>query len=162
MDLGFLIIANLIMRTRLPPKARAGKALPLKEVLDVPYLLFVFGSFLVSWLDWSKHSLTRIYYSYSGESLSRVRINEVVKVRLTEPLMTSLLPATSRCCSSGFSDIRKIFGAGYDFLVYTPADWCSDHSDECFFHTRTDSTEFFSRYLWTTKWLAIYSRQFYS
>jgi hypothetical protein len=49
MDLGLLIIANLIMRTRLPPKARADKVSPLKEViLDFPYLLFVLGSFLVS------------------------------------------------------------------------------------------------------------------
>jgi hypothetical protein len=49
MDLGFLIIANLIMRTRLPPKARSDKASPLREIiLDVPYLLFAVGSFLVS------------------------------------------------------------------------------------------------------------------
>jgi hypothetical protein len=49
MDLGLLITANLIMRTRLPPKARADKIPHLKEVImDAPYLIFVLGSFLVS------------------------------------------------------------------------------------------------------------------
>lgn len=49
MDLGLLIIANLVMRTRLPPKHRGNEnASILKEVTtDVPYLVFVFGSFLV-------------------------------------------------------------------------------------------------------------------
>ena len=49
MDLGLLIIANLLMRTRLPPKARADKISHLKEVMmDFPYVIFVLGSFLVS------------------------------------------------------------------------------------------------------------------
>lgn len=50
MDLGLLIIANLIMRTRLPPKPKGTKnASTIKEVLtDVPFLTFVLGSFMVS------------------------------------------------------------------------------------------------------------------
>jgi len=47
MDLGLLVIANLIMRTRLPPKTRADKVSVKEIVLDVPYLIFVLGSFLV-------------------------------------------------------------------------------------------------------------------
>ncbi|KAG6911040.1 hypothetical protein DXG01_005456 [Tephrocybe rancida] len=49
MDLGLLILANLIMRARLPPKRRGNEGgSVLKEVItDVPYLLFVLGSFLV-------------------------------------------------------------------------------------------------------------------
>jgi hypothetical protein len=49
MDLGLLIIANLIMRTRLPSKQRGNEGgSVLKEVMaDGPYLLFVTGSFLV-------------------------------------------------------------------------------------------------------------------
>jgi len=51
MDLGLLIIANLIMRTRLPSKQRgSGGVSILKEVLtDRPYITFVLGSFLVFW-----------------------------------------------------------------------------------------------------------------
>jgi len=52
MDLGLLVIANLIMRTRLPPKSRGPqqKNSVLREVLtDGPYLIFLLGSFLIFW-----------------------------------------------------------------------------------------------------------------
>ncbi|KAF9561240.1 MFS general substrate transporter [Agrocybe pediades] len=52
MDLGFLIIANLIMRTRLPPKKSRGNegGATFKSVLkDVPFLIYVLGAFLVFW-----------------------------------------------------------------------------------------------------------------
>ncbi|KDR79107.1 hypothetical protein GALMADRAFT_63444 [Galerina marginata CBS 339.88] len=52
MDLGFLIIANSIMRTRLPPKkAQAdGSGATFKGVLsDVPFLVYILGAFLVFW-----------------------------------------------------------------------------------------------------------------
>jgi hypothetical protein len=115
MDLGLLIIANLIMRTRLPPKARSDKASPLKEViLDVPYLIFVLGSFLVSYMGLSRKHLMRMwFYSVILGSLRAVYVSmKLIEffARLTESLVTSLLPATSRCCSWGFSNIRKILG----------------------------------------------------
>lgn len=49
MDLGFLVIANLVMRTRMPPKRRRteGGSVFKEVVTDGPYLLFIFGSFLV-------------------------------------------------------------------------------------------------------------------
>ncbi|PPQ88170.1 hypothetical protein CVT25_005135 [Psilocybe cyanescens] len=51
MDLGFLIIANSIMRTRLPPKkAQDGSGATFKKVLsDIPFLIYILGSFLVFW-----------------------------------------------------------------------------------------------------------------
>ncbi|KXN82935.1 Riboflavin transporter MCH5 [Leucoagaricus sp. SymC.cos] len=51
MDLGLLIIANSIMRTRLPPNRRKGKSSPMvKEILtDVAYLFYMAGSFLMFW-----------------------------------------------------------------------------------------------------------------
>lgn len=50
MDLGLLIIANSIMRTRLPPNKRKGSMSPMvKEILtDVAYLFYMAGNFLVS------------------------------------------------------------------------------------------------------------------
>lgn len=49
MDLGFLIIANSIMRTRLPPKkAQDGSGTTFRKVLsDIPFLIYILGSFLV-------------------------------------------------------------------------------------------------------------------
>ncbi|KAF8154611.1 major facilitator superfamily domain-containing protein [Crassisporium funariophilum] len=52
MDLGFLIVANSIMRTRLvPKKSREGSSkAAFKEVLaDVPYLVYILGTFLLFW-----------------------------------------------------------------------------------------------------------------
>ncbi|KAJ3569824.1 hypothetical protein NP233_g4800 [Leucocoprinus birnbaumii] len=51
MDLGLLIIANSIMRTRLPPNKKKGNTSPMvKEILtDIPYLFYMAGSFLVFW-----------------------------------------------------------------------------------------------------------------
>lgn len=53
MDLGFLIIANSIMRTRLPPKQRKvdnnEPTTSMRTVLkDVPFLVYTLGSFFVS------------------------------------------------------------------------------------------------------------------
>ncbi|KAF8901153.1 major facilitator superfamily domain-containing protein [Gymnopilus junonius] len=52
MDLGFLVIANLIMRTRLPPKKSLvdGNGATFKTVLsDIPFLMYVLGVFLIFW-----------------------------------------------------------------------------------------------------------------
>ncbi|PPR07866.1 hypothetical protein CVT24_005603 [Panaeolus cyanescens] len=51
MDLGLLIIANLIMKTRLPPKKKMqGEGATFRKVLtDVPYLIYMLGGFLVFW-----------------------------------------------------------------------------------------------------------------
>jgi MFS family permease len=52
MDLGFLIIANSIMRTRLPPKKTQGdgSGATFRTVLsDVPFLIYILGAFLVFW-----------------------------------------------------------------------------------------------------------------
>lgn len=49
MDLGVLLVANLIMRTRPQPR-RAGPIQPVTyyEILtDVPYMVFIVGSFMV-------------------------------------------------------------------------------------------------------------------
>lgn len=61
MDLGFLIIANSIMRTRLPPKQKkADNSEPtasMRTVLkDIPFLVYTLGSFFVS----RSHSLSVI------------------------------------------------------------------------------------------------------
>jgi len=51
MDLGFLITANLIMRTRLPPKTSRGNegGATFKTVFsDVPFLVYCLGAFLVN------------------------------------------------------------------------------------------------------------------
>lgn len=50
MDLTFLVIANSIMRTRLPPKKVQGQdgRSAVKSVLtDVPFIIYAVGSFLV-------------------------------------------------------------------------------------------------------------------
>jgi len=52
MDLGFLIVANLIMRTRLPPKKSQGGegGATFKTVLkDIPFLVYILGAFLLFW-----------------------------------------------------------------------------------------------------------------
>lgn len=51
-DLGFLLTANLVMRTRLPPRKNQVTNLALfKEVLrDIPYMVYIAGSFLVSFV----------------------------------------------------------------------------------------------------------------
>jgi MFS family permease len=52
LDLGILIIANLLMRTRLPPrqhKLEIGKMFRENLITDVPYLIFMAGAFLVFW-----------------------------------------------------------------------------------------------------------------
>lgn len=50
MDLGLLFIANIIMRTRLPPNKNKNKSSPVvKEIItDGAYLLYIAGTFLVS------------------------------------------------------------------------------------------------------------------
>ncbi|KAF9465927.1 major facilitator superfamily domain-containing protein [Collybia nuda] len=78
MDLGLLIIANSIMRTRLPPKPKeTNNRSTLKEVLiDVPYLIFVLGSFMLFWgvfeealfylqLYAAKHSVSQTMVKYA-------------------------------------------------------------------------------------------------
>lgn len=51
MDLGLLVIANSIMRTRLPPNKKKGNSTSIvKEILaDVAYVLYMVGSFLIFW-----------------------------------------------------------------------------------------------------------------
>ena len=55
-DLGLLVIANLIMKTRLPTRtSTVEKSSVLTEVLtDVPYIVFIWGSFLVSTISYKK------------------------------------------------------------------------------------------------------------
>jgi hypothetical protein len=50
MDLGLLIIANSIMRTRLPPKSargRDGEATIRSVLSDIPFIIYAVGAFLV-------------------------------------------------------------------------------------------------------------------
>ena len=50
MDMGLLIIANLIMRTRLPPKKPSPTDPKLKDITrDIPFLIYGLGGFLVFW-----------------------------------------------------------------------------------------------------------------
>ncbi|KAF8192999.1 major facilitator superfamily domain-containing protein [Pholiota molesta] len=52
MDLGLLIIANSIMRTRLPPKSargRDGEATIRSVLTDIPFIIYAVGAFLVFW-----------------------------------------------------------------------------------------------------------------
>ncbi|KAF9451600.1 MFS general substrate transporter [Macrolepiota fuliginosa MF-IS2] len=51
MDLGLLIIANSVVRTRLPPnKGRSSNSLVVKEILtDTAYIVYMAGTFLVFW-----------------------------------------------------------------------------------------------------------------
>ncbi|KIM43683.1 hypothetical protein M413DRAFT_68867 [Hebeloma cylindrosporum] len=52
MDLCLLLIANFIMRTRLPPKQKvtSGGDTTFSDVLkDVPFLIYTFGTFMVFW-----------------------------------------------------------------------------------------------------------------
>ncbi|KAF9044415.1 MFS general substrate transporter [Panaeolus papilionaceus] len=51
MNFGLLIIANLIMKTRLPPKKRVhGEGTTFRKVLgDTPFLIYMLGAFLVFW-----------------------------------------------------------------------------------------------------------------
>jgi hypothetical protein len=115
MDLGLLIIANLIMRTRLPSKSRADKTSLLTEVIrDVPYVMFALGSFLVSHSYLLKQRLTSMPFlsSYSGESSFRVRTGEVIEmfVPLAEFLVISFLSSTPCFSLRAFSELRKLFG----------------------------------------------------
>lgn len=69
MDLGLLIIANLIMRTRLPPKRNQGKkgVSVFKEVIsDVPYLIYMFGTFLLFWGIFVPFFYLQLYSSLHG------------------------------------------------------------------------------------------------
>lgn len=159
MDLGFLIIANLIMRTRLPPKARAGKALPLKEVLDVPYLLFVFGSFLLFWgifvpffylqLHAAVHLVSPTFVKYSitvmnaSSILGRTVPNFLADIYgpLNVLIPSGLISGALVFAMLGASTIGGVaaFGICYGFFsggiisVVTPATACfvtqSDYSD---------------------------------
>jgi len=74
-DLGLLVIANVIMRTRLPARIRtAEKSSVLTELLtDVPYIVYMCGSFLVS-TTYRKRRLieTRRFYRFNGDNLYRV------------------------------------------------------------------------------------------
>jgi len=52
LDLGLLVIANCMMRTRLPPKRSTGdgSGASFKGVLrDIPFLVYALGSFLIFW-----------------------------------------------------------------------------------------------------------------
>jgi len=76
-DLGFLLTANLVMRTRLPPRKNQINNLTLfKEVLrDIPYMVYIAGSFLAFWgafvpffylqLYASLHNINPVFTRYS-------------------------------------------------------------------------------------------------
>ncbi|KAF8880532.1 major facilitator superfamily domain-containing protein [Infundibulicybe gibba] len=71
MDLGLLIIANAIMRTRLPPRTSQGgeKTSRLKEVLtDIPYLVYILGSFLIFWGVFVPFFYLQLYAALHGVS----------------------------------------------------------------------------------------------
>ena len=46
-DLGLLVIANFILHPRLPPNKKTGQGSLRKVLTDVPFLVFVLGTFLV-------------------------------------------------------------------------------------------------------------------
>jgi Na+/melibiose symporter-like transporter len=71
MDLGFLIIANSIMRTRLPPKKRkADNSEPtasMRTVLkDIPFLVYTLGSFFIFWGVFVPFFYLQLYSSLHG------------------------------------------------------------------------------------------------
>ncbi|GLB41018.1 putative MFS general substrate transporter [Lyophyllum shimeji] len=70
MDLGWLIIANLIMRTRMPAKTHGneGGALLKEVVTDGPYLLFMLGAFLVFWGVFVPFFYLQLYAALHGVS----------------------------------------------------------------------------------------------
>ncbi|KAG6890034.1 hypothetical protein C0995_012491 [Termitomyces sp. Mi166 len=72
MDLGLLIIANLVMKARLPPKQRGtqGGSVFKEVITDGPYLLFVFGSFLLYAV---LHGVSPAFVKYSVRHLDLVR-----------------------------------------------------------------------------------------
>ncbi|KAF8066742.1 major facilitator superfamily domain-containing protein [Lyophyllum atratum] len=98
MDLGLLIIANLIMRTRLPPKRRGNEGgSVLKEVVtDRPYLLFVLGSFLIFWGVFVPFFYLQLYAALHGVSPA------FVKYSITVMNASSILGRTIPNCLADF------------------------------------------------------------
>ncbi|KAF5381766.1 hypothetical protein D9615_005434 [Tricholomella constricta] len=90
MDLGLLITANLIMRTRLLPKRRGNEGgSVLKEVVtDGPYLLFVLGSFLIFWGVFVPFFYLQLYSALHGVP------PEFVKYSITVMNASSILGRT--------------------------------------------------------------------
>ncbi|TFK37091.1 major facilitator superfamily domain-containing protein [Crucibulum laeve] len=73
LDMGMLLIGNLLMRTRLPPKKYQGNegSRILKEVVtDVPYLIFMLGAFLLFWGIFVPFFYLQLYAAKHGVSPS--------------------------------------------------------------------------------------------
>jgi predicted MFS family arabinose efflux permease len=71
MDLGFLVVANSIMRTRLPPKQRkmdnSEPTASMRTVLkDVPFLVYTLGSFFIFWGVFVPFFYLQLYSSLHG------------------------------------------------------------------------------------------------
>jgi len=161
MDLGLLTIANLIMRTRLPPRPQGNQNMyRLKEIFtDVPYLLFVFGSFLTFWgifvpffylqLYAALHKVSPSFVKYSitvmnaSSILGRTVPNFLADIYgpLNVVIPSGIISAALVFAMFGASSIGGViaFGIFYGFFsggvisVVTPATGCfvtrSDHSD---------------------------------
>ncbi|TFK70229.1 MFS general substrate transporter [Pluteus cervinus] len=69
LDLGLLIIANFIMRKRLPPRSQKGQADSLiGEVLhDVNFMIYVLGTFLVFWGVFVPFFYLQLYTNLNGQ-----------------------------------------------------------------------------------------------
>ena len=111
MDLGLLIIANCIMRTRLPPKKNTGDGdgASVRGVLrDIPFLVYVFGTFLVSSFGSRQPADLDQMYRCFGEYLFHVgSLSGQVNTLLI--LLLSLLPPTVCRSPRSRSSIREIF-----------------------------------------------------
>ncbi|KAH0578997.1 hypothetical protein H2248_003174 [Termitomyces sp. 'cryptogamus'] len=80
MDLGLLIIANFVMRARLPPKrgGKEGESVFKEVITDGPYLLFIFGSFLIFWGIFVPFFYLQLYAALHGVSPGFVRYSITV------------------------------------------------------------------------------------
>lgn len=71
MDLGFLIIANSIMRTRLPPKKKKadGSEPTMRTILrDIPFIVYTLGAFFVRATTPFANARINWHHRYSGGS----------------------------------------------------------------------------------------------
>ncbi|KAH0578999.1 hypothetical protein H2248_003174 [Termitomyces sp. 'cryptogamus'] len=118
MDLGLLIIANFVMRARLPPKrgGKEGESVFKEVITDGPYLLFIFGSFLIFWGIFVPFFYLQLYAALHGVSPGFVRYSVRHGLFLFTPF--------------GLANLRLL-----------------DHGDERCIDLGEDSTKFRCRYL---------------
>ncbi|XP_006456029.1 hypothetical protein AGABI2DRAFT_77443 [Agaricus bisporus var. bisporus H97] len=145
LDFGLLILANLIMRTRLPPNRKKGNNLPLlKELLtDVPFLVYGAGSFLAFWgafipffylqLFASLHNLDKTFTKYSLTIMNATSIfgrivpnliadkygpmnTLIVSSFVTGGLVFALFGATNEGGAAAFGIFYGFFSGGSEFL----------------------------------------------